>query len=230
MSPVGGNVTAGLYEGARLAQGLGQTIAPGVAQWHRMPGYGWFCAAAAVLGRTTDVIEIAMIVVLLQVLLYSVAVGLFVSVARPLFGLPIATLVGVLIILLPKQVSQTEVDSIIAPISLLVLSALVVHLSQPSDGGGPPLRAFLLVNAACALWFAVRNDVLPGWIGLSVALAGRRWWRLVVPLVLMASIALPWALYKRQYRHEFNLMPTNTGEVLLLSLCEAPGSFPYRVL
>ena len=99
-----------------------------------MPGYGWFCAAAAVLGRTTDVIEIAMIVVLLQVLLYSVAVGLFVSVARPMFGLPIATLVGVLIILLPKQVSQTEVDSIIAPISLIVLSALVVHLSQPSDG------------------------------------------------------------------------------------------------
>jgi hypothetical protein len=56
-----------------------------------MPGYGWFCAAAAVLGRTTDVIEIAMIVVLLQVLLYSVAVGLFVSVARPMFGLPIAS-------------------------------------------------------------------------------------------------------------------------------------------
>ena len=228
VSPVGGNVTAGLYEGARLAQGLGQTITPGAAQWHRMPGYGWFCAAAAVLGRTTDVIEIAMIVVFLQVLLYSVAVGLFVSVARPMFGVPVATLIGVLIMLLPKQVSQTEVDSIIAPISLIVLSALVPHLSQPSEGGAPPLRAFLLVNAACALWFAVRNDVVPGWIGLSVALAGRRWWRLVVPLVLMASIALPWALYKRQYRHEFNLMPTNTGEVLLLSLCEAPGSFPYE--
>jgi hypothetical protein len=28
----------------------GQTIAPGVVQWHRMPGYGWFCALAAILG------------------------------------------------------------------------------------------------------------------------------------------------------------------------------------
>ena len=223
-----GNVTGGLYEGARLAQGLGQTVAPGLAQWHRMPGYGWFCAAAAVLGRTTDVIEIAMIVVLLQVVLYSVAVGVFVSVARPMFGLPIATLIGVLIILLPKQLGQTEVDSVIAPVSLIVLSALVVHLSQPDDGGAPPMWAVLLVNAACAVWFALRNDVLPGWIGLSVALAGRRWSRLVVPLVLMTSIALPWALYKRQYRHEFNLMPTNTGEVLLLGLCEAPGSFAYE--
>src|SRR5581483_3804272 len=30
------------------------------------------------------------------------------------------------------------------------------------------------------------------------------------------------------YRHEFNLFPTNTGEVLLLGLCEAPGAFPYE--
>ena len=228
VSPIGGNVTASLYEGSRLVQGLGQTIAPGFAQWHRMPGYGWFCAAAAVLGRTTDLIEIAMIVVLLQVVLYSAAVGLFVFVARHMFGLPIATLIGILITLLPKQLGQTEVDSTIAPISLIVLSALIVYVSQPSDGGVPPMREFLLVNAACAVWFVLRNDVLPGWIGLSVALAGRRWWRLVVPLVLMASIALPWAFYKRQYRHEFNVMPTNTGEVLFLSLCEVPGSFPYE--
>jgi hypothetical protein len=73
----------------------------------------------------------------------------------------------------------------------------------------------------------LRTDVLPGWIVLSVVLAGRRWRRLLVPLALMAAIALPWALYKRQYTHEFDLMPTNTGEVLLLSLCEVPGAFPY---
>jgi hypothetical protein len=101
-------------------------------------------------------------------------------------------------------------------------------LSQSRDRGTPSTRTFLLVNGACALWFVLRNDVLPGWVVLSVALAGRRWWRLLVPVALMASIALPWALYKRQYRHEFDLMPTNTGEVLFLSLCEAPGAFPYE--
>jgi hypothetical protein len=74
----------------------------------------------------------------------------------------------------------------------------------------------------------MRNDVLPGWIVVSVVLAGRHWRRLAVPVALMAAIALPWALYKRQYRHEFNLMPTNTGEVLFLSLCEVPGAFPYE--
>jgi hypothetical protein len=228
LSPLGGNVTGSLQEGSRLTQGLGQTIAPGFVQWHRMPGYGWLCALAAVMGRTTDMVEIAMIVVLLQVVLYSAAVGLFVSVGRRVFGLPIAASIGVLITLLPKQLNLTEVDSIIAPISLVVLAALLVSLSQSSDGATPSMRTFLLVNAACALWFVLRNDVLPGWVVLSIALAGRRWWRLVVPVVLMASIALPWAFYKRQYRHEFNLMPTNTGEVLLLSLCEAPGAFPYE--
>lgn len=228
LSPLGGNVIGSLHEGSRLAQGLGQTISPGFMQWHRMPGYGWLCALAAVIGRTTDVVEIAMIVILLQVVLYSAAVGVFVSVGRRVFGLPIATLIAVLITLLPKQLNQTEVDSIIAPIALVVLTALLVSLSQSRDAGTPSLRTFLLVNAACALWFVLRNDVLPGWVALSVALAGRRWWRLTVPVALMASIALPWAFYKRQYRHEFDLMPTNTGEVLLLSLCEAPGAFPYE--
>src|SRR5262249_60479883 len=84
-----------------------------------------------------------------------------------------------------------------------------------------------MLNAACAMWFALRTDILPGWLVLAFVLAGRRWRRLIVPVVLIAAIALPWALYKRQYRHELNLMPTNTGEVLLLSLCEVPGAFPY---
>src|SRR5207237_715096 len=170
VSPLGGNVTGGLLEGSRLAQGLGQTIAPGFVQWHRMPGYGWFCALASAIGRTSDLIEIAMIVVVLQVVLYSAAVGFFVSVGRRVFGLPIATLIGVLIVLLPKQLSHTEVDSIVAPIALLVLTALLVGLSQSNDAATPSMRTFLLVNAACGLWFVLRNAVLPGWVVLSVPL------------------------------------------------------------
>jgi hypothetical protein len=83
------------------------------------------------------------------------------------------------------------------------------------------------VNCGFALWFLMRNDVLPGWIAVSLVLSYRRWHYLAVPVVLMAAIALPWALYKRQYRHTFDLMPTNTGEVMFLSLCEVPGRFPY---
>jgi hypothetical protein len=223
-----GNLTGGLYEGSRLVQGLGETTAPGVVAWHRMPGYGLWCGLAALIGRTTDVVEIAMVVILLQVLLYGAAVGIFVAVAWRLFGVPMACLLGVLIVLLPKQVNSTEVDSIVAPIVLLVLSAIVVMLSTTPRGEAPSVRAWLLVNAAFALWFMMRNDVLPGWIVVSVGLAGWRWRRLAVPLALMASVALPWAFYKRQYSHEFNLMPTNAGEVLFLSLCEVPGAFPYE--
>ena len=227
-SRVSGNLTGGLYEGSRLVQGLGQTIEPGTVPWHRMPGYGLWCALAAALGRTTDVVEIAMGVVVLQLLLYSAAVGIFVAMAGRLFAVPVTYLLGVLIVLLPKQLNYTEVDSIIAPIALLVLSAIIAMLSKTPAGEAPAFGAFLLVNGAFAFWFLMRTDVLPGWIVVSAALAGRRWRRLAVTIALMAAIALPWALYKRQYRHEFNLMPTNTGEVLFLSLCEVPGAFPYE--
>ena len=224
-----GNLTGGLYEGSRIVQGLGQTVPPGIVQWHRMPGYGLFCALAAAVGRTTDVIDIAMVVIALQVVMYSVAVGLFVFVAQRVFTSWLAWLLGVSIALLPKQVAYTQVDSIIAPISLLVLAALLVHLSGKSnDGHSTKFRTFLLVNGAFALWFFMRNDVLPGWLAISLVLAHRRWRYLAVPVILIVTIALPWALYKRQYTHELDLMPTNTGEVLFLSLCEVPGAFPYE--
>ncbi len=223
-----GNLTGGLYEGSRLVQGLGQTTEPGMVPWHRMPGYGLFCALAAVVGRTTDVVEIAMVVVVLQVMLYAAAVGVFVAVARRSFGTPVACLLGVLITLLPKQLNYAQADSLIAPCSLLVLSALLVYLGAEREDRAAPFGAFVLVNAAFAVWFIMRTDVLPGWIIVSVVLAGRHWRRVAVTVVLMAAIALPWALYKRQYRHEFNLLPTNTGEVLMLSLCEVPGAFPFE--
>jgi hypothetical protein len=227
-SGANGNLTGGLYEGSRILQGLGQTTEADTVSWHRMPGYGLLCAFAGVVGRTTDVVEIAMVVILLQTLLYGAAVGIFVCVARRMFGVPIACLLGLLIALLPKQLNYTEVDSIIAPICLLVLSAIIALLATRPLRQPPSLRPWIVVNAAFAMWFLMRNDVLPGWFVVSAALAGWHWRGVVVPLTLVAAIALPWALYKRQYRHEFNLMPTNAGEVLFLSLCEVPGAFPYE--
>jgi hypothetical protein len=221
-----GNMTGGLYEGSRLVQGLGETVPPGVVQWHRMPGYGLFCGLAAFAGRTTDVIDIAMIVILLQVLVYGAAVGIFVAAAQRLFGPWMAWLLGVLLAILPTQVANTQADALIAPIALLVLAAQLVYLAKERLGQAT-VRPFVIVNLAFALWFLMRNDVLPGWIAMSLVLAHRRWRLLAVPIVLIVMIALPWALYKRQYRHALDLMPTNTGEVMFLGLCEAPGTFPY---
>ncbi len=223
-----GNLTGGLYEGSRIVQGLGQTVPPGIVPWHRMPGYGLFCALAAAVGRTTDVIDIAMVVIALQVILYSVTVGLFVLAAQRVFRPWMAWLLGLSIALLPKQLGNTQVDSIIAPMSLLVLTALLVYLADENDEGRTRFRWFLLVNGAFALWFFMRNDVLPGWIAIALVLAHRRWRYLAVPVILIVTIALAWAFYKQPYKHELDLMPTNTGEVLFLSLCEVPGAFPYE--
>jgi hypothetical protein len=226
-SGTSGNLTGGLYEGSRIVQGLGQTVSPGVVQWHRMPGYGLFCAAAATLGRTTDLIEISVIAVLLQVAAYCAAVALFVAAARPVFGPRMAWVLGVLLALMPKQVANTQTDALIAPIGLTVLAALLMAIAEEREHGAVTVRTFALVNGAFALWFLMRNDVLPGWIVVSALLAGRRLRLLAVPLILMITIALPWALYKRQYRGELDLLPSNTGEVMFLSLCEVPGAFRY---
>jgi len=63
------------------------------------------------------------------------------------FGLPIACLLGILIALLPKQLVYTQVDSVIAPVALLVRRA-DRYLQRASHDGSAPLWVFLLINAA----------------------------------------------------------------------------------
>ena len=222
-----GNLTGGLYVGARVADGLGITVPPGVVEWHRMPGYGLFCAAAAALGRTRDVIDIAIVVILLQALLYSIAVGALVASAQPVFGVAVAWLLGVLLALLPKQVSQTQSDSLVVPIAVLSLAALLYLYAAERERPSARSPRYPVAMAVFALWFVVRNDVLPGWFAITAVAARRRWLALLLTACAAGVIAVPWAMYKRQYRHEFDLLPTNTGEVLFLSLCEPPGTYRY---
>jgi hypothetical protein len=224
----GANLIGGLQEGVRVVQGHGLTIADGFVQWHRMPGYGLLCAALAGIAGVADLIDLVPLVVVAQCLLYSVAVGVFVSAALRLFPPTVAFLVGIAVILLPKQLAYTQADSIIAPLQLVVIATLLRYLAEERDGRPATFPRFLEVNLAFALWFFVRTDVLPGWFIVSALLAGRRWRRLALPVVLALLIAVPWGLYKRPYRHEFTLLPTNAGEVLMLGLCEVPGAFPYE--
>jgi len=225
--PPGANLLGGLQEGSRFVQGLGLTLMDGFVQWHRMPGYGLFCALAAAVARTTNLIEMASMVIVLQCVFYAVSLVVFVAAAQRLFAPRVAFLVGVLIVLMPQQLAYTQVDSIVASLQLLVLATLMRYLAAERDGGAP-LARFVEVNLAFALWFAMRSDVTPGWFVIAGVLAYRRWGRLVLPAALLLAIAVPWGVYKRQYQHEFSLMPTNMGEVLLLGLCEVPGAFPYE--
>jgi hypothetical protein len=223
-----GNLTGGLFEGSRIVQGLGQTVPPGVVQWHRMPGYGWFCALAAAIIRSTDVIDIAIAVILMQALVYSISVGLFLAAALRVFSAWMAWLLAVLLVLAPKQVANTQVDAVIPAVTILGLATLLVYLAGTRPNRAPAFRTILLVNLGFALWFLMRNDVLPGWIAVTAVLSYPRWRHLALPVVLIVIIALPWALYKRQYTQRFDPLPTNTGEVFFLGLCEVPGAFPYE--
>ena len=222
-----GNLTGGLFAGVRFFEGKGLTVPPNNVQWHRMPGYSFLSALVATITRTSDVVELAMRMVVVQVVLYAVCVGVFVATAPRLFGVFLTYLIGTMIVLLPKQLHYTQVDSIIAPVSVLVGTALIVYLAETDPDEAPSLGMFLLVNAPFALWFLLRNDVLPGWLIVTAVIARRRLALMIIPVAVAATIAVAWGLYKRPYRQEFNLMPTNTGEVMFLSLCEVPGTFQY---
>jgi hypothetical protein len=219
-----GNLTGGLYVGARAYAGEGLTYRASQVEWQRMPGYGLFCAAAAAIGRTRDIVELAMIVILLQIILYAVSVAVFVAVAPRLFPIGVSILLGVLLMLLPKQLHYTQSDSVITPIAILLTAALIVCLAELERTRALSFGAFLVANAAFALWFVVRNDVLPGWFVVTAILAGWHLRHLVVPAALAVAIAATWGLYKRPYRHEFDLLPTNTGEVFFLSLCDVSNT------
>src|SRR5262249_33435830 len=204
-----GNLTGGLYAGTRLLQGLGITVPPGMVEWHRMPGYALFCAAAAALGHTRDVIDVAIMVIVLQAALYSAAVGVLVAAAHPVVGVPVAWLLGVLLTLMPKQVALTQPDSLVVPLAILTLAALCSVCARTRTSGTAPQERYPFVVATFAAWFVVRNDVLPGWFAISALPAVRRWLLILVTATVVAAIAITWALYKRQYRHEFDLLPTN---------------------
>src|SRR5262249_25926107 len=107
----GSNLNTGLWQGWRLLRGQGLTIATGQPPWERMPGYGLFCALGGVVFGRTTMVDLAAGVVLLQVLLYCVALGFFAWAAGQLWRPQVVWALGVLIALLPKQVGNTQVDS-----------------------------------------------------------------------------------------------------------------------
>jgi hypothetical protein len=113
-----------------------------------------------------------MVVIVLQLIVYSASAGLFMLAAQRVFTPGIAWLMGVSLAILPKQVANTQVDSIIAAIALLVIAALLTYLAEEREHGTATFRTFCLVNLGFALWFLMRNDVLPGWIAVSLMLPG----------------------------------------------------------
>lgn len=227
--PPGANLNGGLYQGFRLLEGRGLTVRDGVVPWERMPGYGFFCAAAGALFGHRSLLELAISTVLLQVLFYSVAVGIFAWAAGSLFTPAAVWAVGLAIAWLPKEVGLTQVDAVIAPIAMLMLAALCVRLKRVSDRRPVPIAIDAAVHLTFALWFVMRPDVLPGWAAVSLYLHWRQWRRLLIPVVLFLVLGGTWGAYKARYTREFALTTTSAGASLFCGLWEVPSRFRFAL-
>ena len=221
----GSNLNEGLWLGKRLLEGEGLTIVRGVVPWERMPGYALFCAAAGILFGYRTLIDLAIATVALQVLFYGASVALFAWVAGKLWNPPVVWTLGLLIALLPKQLGYTQGDSLILPISLLVLTSLCLRLKAMDGQRAVRLWLDVCVHLAFALWFSIRPDVLPGWLVVSVFLHWRQWRRLLLPLTLVLSIGISWGVYKAKYTHEFAATTSGVGSSLICGLWEVPSRF-----
>jgi hypothetical protein len=221
----GSNLNSGLYQASRLLAGSGLTTEDGVVPWERMPGYGLFCALAAILFGHETLVDLAISVVLLQTIFYSVALGVFAWAAARLFTPAAVWTTGLIIAWLPKQVGYTQVDAIIAPVALLVLAALCVRLARVQSGNSVPVAIDVAVHSTFGLWFLMRPDVLPGWLAVSLVLHWKNWRRLLVPLAFFLVIGVTWGAYKARYTGEFALTTTSAGASLFCGLWEVPSRF-----
>ena len=227
--PAGANLNGGLHLGFRLLEGKGLTLRDGLVPWERMPGYGLFCAAAGILFGHRTLLDLAMSVVLLQTVFYSVAVGVFAAAAMHVLRPPAAWAVGLVVAWLPKQLAFTQADAIIAPVALLMLAALAIRLRRTGQGQPVPLAVDVLVHASFALWLLMRPDVLPGWAIVSLALHWRQWRRLVIPVTLFLIVGGGWGAYKARYTGEFALTTSSGGASLFCGLWEVPSRFRYAM-
>ena len=222
--PAGENLNIGQWQGFRLLHGNGLTVSPGTVAWSRMPGYGLFCALAGLFFASRSILDMTIATIVLQVLFYAVALGCLAWAAGLLWSPPAVFILGLLIAVLPKQLGYAQVDSIIAPIALLVMASLCLRIKASADG---PVRLWVdvLVHSTFALWFLMRPDVLPGWLAVSLVLHWRNWRRLLVPAVLFVAIGCGWGAYKMRYTREFALTTSSAGASLFCGLWEVPSRF-----
>jgi hypothetical protein len=221
----GTNLNGSVWQGFNLLRGAGLTVADGVVPWERMPGYGLFCALGGALFGHASLLDVALSAVILQTIVYSVAVGLF-AWAALLVAPPAAVwAAGVVIAWLPKQLGLTQVDAVIAPVALLIFSALCVRLWRVRRGGSVPLAIDALVHASFAAWFALRPDVLPAWLIVALVLHARQRRRLLLPLAFFLAIGISWGTYRSYHHREFSLTTTSSGAGLFCGLFDVPSRF-----
>jgi hypothetical protein len=226
---VGANLNYGMYLGSRLLAGEGLTFGPGFVPWERMPGYGFFGAAAGLYaGFTTDLLAIGLASIELHLLLFAAANAALAAAAIRVMRPALAVAVSVLVCFMPNQLANTQADSVMVALYLLTAASLGVYLDRERASGLPPFRFHLMVHTPFALWFLTRPEGVVGWAAVSLLLYRRALRYLALPAALYLAIGLSWAGYKHQYTGEFSMTTNTVGDNAWIGLWQAPNKFRWK--
>ncbi len=217
----------------RRGQGVGYpgtTLGKVRVLTYRMPGHALFLAASSVwVSNPENIVGMARAGALGQALLWMFGFALFGAVSGFIFEAWRPALAGSLVVLHPSSIDRLQADSVILPLGLLVVSALLVVYFTERHRERVPWWAHLVVHLAFSCWLVVRTDVLIAWIVVSLLLHLPRYWRrLWMPIACVLLIGVSWGFAKveleRRHGREmpFQMFTANTGHVAFVGLWQVP--------
>jgi hypothetical protein len=201
---------------------------------HRMPGYTLFVAAVGLAtGTGGDAGRLGLAVVGAQLGLHALSLAILAACAARCLPLPAVALAAGAMCWLPTQVDHTQVDTLVPVAGVAILAALCArHAAAPTAPQAPRavpehppgLGPDLAVHAGFAAYFLLRPDILPAWLGVSLALhaRARAWRRLALPAALFAAIGMSWGLYKVRHGEAFVMTTSSAAIGVWAGLWQAP--------
>jgi hypothetical protein len=218
-----GNLTEGLALGSQALQGHGITLPGGVIDTYRMPGYALFVAASNWFASDKENLsELGIGTVRGHIVFQALAIAFFAWSASELFPAWVVSVLVFFVAWRPSHLDYTQGDAVMLACGLLVTASLCLILGRERRGEAPGLVLYVLLHAACALFFAMRTDIIPGWIALSVLLHWHNKKYLAMPLLFCLAIGISWGLYKQAHGSAFSMTTDNFGHVAFVGLWQVP--------
>lgn len=219
----GSNLNYGLHMASSVLQGKGPLIC-GMPCWCRMPGYGFVLALS---GNAFDLLQMAVNSVVLQIVLFGLTLSFFFWSALRIMSVFVAALISTMISFLPFRFFYLQVESVMPAVLLFFAGAACLFIHKRKEAS---FRDHLLLHLSFALWFFLRTDILPAWALLSLFLYGRNrqnWKYFFIPIGLVFSIGISWALFKLPFTKEFSMTTHSVGASLMAGLWEIPHQFVW---
>lgn len=228
--PPGSNLNYGAYMALNISQGNGPVAIPRQPAWARMPGYGYVLSIMTpFMNKPLSILDILVNSIFLQVFLFAITSTYFIWAAGKLFPLWVtAILIGAINLDLHYlQLDITQIEGMMPVVILFMAGNSCLFLNKYKDNDLPPLFYHLLFHLGFLIWFLIRADIIPGWLIISFILYIRpkNWKYLLIPILMLFTSGLLWALWKKQYTHEFSMTTNSIGASLMVGLWDLPNKF-----